>query len=132
MENNIQENTSQENTSQENTSLNKFNTSLNFCDVCGTLYNYINKNNKLFLNCRNCKQQVESKNYVVSVNNYNQTQKKINIEPNMNMIYDNTLQRTKKITCPKCSEKNVCCYRPSFNDLTLAYICIECKHYWYH
>ena len=71
MESNIQENPS-----QENTSLNKFNTSLNFCDVCGTLYNYINKNNKLFLNCRNCKQQVESKNYVVSVNNYNQTLEK--------------------------------------------------------
>jgi len=128
MESNIQENPS-----QENTSLNKFNTSLNFCDVCGTLYNYINKNNKLFLNCRNCKQQVESKNYVVSVNNYNQTQRKINIEPNMNMIYDNTLQRTKKVICPKCNENTeVCYYRPSFNDLTLAYICSVCQHFWHH
>lgn len=119
--------------SNQNMQVNKTNSSLNFCDVCGTLYNYINKNNKLYFNCRNCKNQVESTNYLVSINNYNQTQKKINIEPNLNMIYDNTLQRTKKVECPKCIDKTeVCCYRPSFNDLTLAYICVKCQHFWYH
>lgn len=117
----------------QTTQENKNSSNLNFCNVCGTLYNYINKNNKLYFNCRNCKQQVESTNYVVSINNYNQTQKKINIEPNLNMIYDNTLQRTQKLDCPKCEEKTeICYYRPSFNDLTLAYICSKCQHFWYH
>lgn len=106
---------------------------LEFCDKCGTIYNYLTKDGELFYNCRKCGNQTECEEIIINTTKYYQSKDDFNIKPNKNMKYDNTLQRTKQIECPHCKKNTeIMYYKAYFYDMILVYICSECDNYWYH
>jgi DNA-directed RNA polymerase subunit M/transcription elongation factor TFIIS len=106
---------------------------LEFCENCGSIYTYLNKSNYLVYHCRKCSHQKECNKNIINTSKYFKSKDDFNIKPNPNMIYNNTLQRTKKIECPHCkTNTEIVYYKAYFYDLTLVYICTECKNYWHH
>jgi DNA-directed RNA polymerase subunit M/transcription elongation factor TFIIS len=112
--------------------MNESNT-LEFCDICGTIYNYITVDKKLVYNCRKCSNQKDCDKTIINTQKYILSKNDYNIKPNANMIHNNTLQRTKRIECPHCKKNTeIVYYKPYFYDMTLIYICTVCNNFWHH
>jgi DNA-directed RNA polymerase subunit M/transcription elongation factor TFIIS len=110
----------------------------NFCEACGNMYIYqIDKNGVLSYFCRMCgnTQKIQSSGQCLVINELNGNAHDYPI--NLNMIYDNTLPRTKKIVCQnqQCPSKNtdknpemvIFQYNPDM--LNVGYLCTVCRNY---
>jgi DNA-directed RNA polymerase subunit M/transcription elongation factor TFIIS len=106
---------------------------LKFCEICGSIYNYLYENQQLYYNCRKCSNKKECTKTILDTNKFYKSKDEFNIRPNPNMINNNTLQRTKQIECPHCKKNNeIIYYKAFYYEMTLVYICSVCKNYWQH
>lgn len=122
-----------------------------FCPMCNNMFGYkINPaTNKLNYVCATCGNTEAVVNHCLTINELNT--KTLDYPLNPNMIYDNTLARTKKIPCPnpecsyvksaKNSDKKedtdstddnpeIITFQYNPNALKTAYMCTACETYW--
>lgn len=100
-----------------------------FCEQCGSLYNHIISDGILSYDCQVCGNKKPVDKPCIMINEITQTARDYPISPNI--IYDNTLPRTRKYMCPKCKKNTelvIFQYNPEIYNV--GYMCTECRYYW--
>jgi DNA-directed RNA polymerase subunit M/transcription elongation factor TFIIS len=107
-----------------------------FCPECESILYYRENNGKLVNICNSCKYMAETTKTLISQNSYS----KSNIATfgnKKNYIYDLTLPRTTKYTCPnddclthKNSSKKDAIFFNEGDSLKNIFICKECNTEW--
>ena len=102
-----------------------------FCESCGNLFNHsIDEQGNFFYHCKLCGNvNTQIDETCIVVNELNGTAHDYQL--NKNMVFDKTLPRTKKMSCPEClknTEIIIFQYNPEM--LNVGYMCSECRTYW--
>lgn len=101
-----------------------------FCNMCGNLFNHvINSDNQFIYQCELCGNIDENIEKCIVINEL--TRNAHDYHLNKNMIYDNTLPRTRNIKCPHCQNNTeIVIFQYNPDMLNVGYMCTQCQSYW--
>lgn len=101
-----------------------------FCELCGSVFGHSIEKGVFSYICTQCGNTSVVEQKCITVNEL--TNNAHDFQLNKNMVYDNTLPRTRQINCPSCKTQpqEIVIFQYNPDMLNVGYMCVHCKNYW--